>query len=381
MVIPWENLDNLSLISFILYRKNKGDGKMDNSNLIYAYKKRSNDQIVYIGQTVNLKTRHLQHIKYDPYNKNKKEYNYPLSRGIRKYGEEEYELIILESNLKKDELDEREKYWINKYNTYWNGYNQTLGGNSFSSKPIFTEEKIDQVISMLQQEEYSYKDIISKTGISMTHIYNINNGIRRRKNDIKYPIRTKNTKHTKGLKFSPKENQEIHELISKSDLSFIEISKKYNCIPETIQAINNGDTQNYKLPNYSYPLRPFEQTKIMRTTKLTKQQIIQIHDLLKNSQLSIKEIAKNFQVNRTVITNINLGRTQYYILPDYIYPIRQGLKITAEQNLEIHNLLQKNKISKAQIGKMFNLSDSMINQINKGAVKSYHLPNWTYPIR
>ena len=43
MVIPWENLDNLSLISFILYRKNKGDGKMDNSNLIYAYKKRSND--------------------------------------------------------------------------------------------------------------------------------------------------------------------------------------------------------------------------------------------------------------------------------------------------------------------------------------------------
>ena len=56
---------------------------------------------------------------------------------------------------------------------------------------------------MLQDESYSYKDIINKTGISMTHIYNINTGKRRRKDNIKYPIRTSNTKGTKGLKFSP----------------------------------------------------------------------------------------------------------------------------------------------------------------------------------
>ena len=36
---------------------------------------------------------------YDPFNKNTKEYNYPLSRGIRKYGIDEYELIILEENI------------------------------------------------------------------------------------------------------------------------------------------------------------------------------------------------------------------------------------------------------------------------------------------
>lgn len=36
---------------------------------------------------------------YDPYNKKAKEYNYPLSRGVRKYGAEEYELIILEDNV------------------------------------------------------------------------------------------------------------------------------------------------------------------------------------------------------------------------------------------------------------------------------------------
>ena len=90
------------------------------SNVIYAYKKKSSNKIVYVGQTVNLEYRNKQHIEYDPYNKNNKEYNYPLSRGIRKYGKEEYELLILEDNLLKKELDDKEKYWIKYYDTYFN---------------------------------------------------------------------------------------------------------------------------------------------------------------------------------------------------------------------------------------------------------------------
>ena len=74
------------------------------NNVIYAYRKKSNQKIVYVGQSVNIEQRHKQHIKYDPYNKNTREYNYPLSRGIRKYGENEYELIILEDGLRKEQL-------------------------------------------------------------------------------------------------------------------------------------------------------------------------------------------------------------------------------------------------------------------------------------
>ena len=80
------------------------------TNVIYAYKKRSNQKIVYVGQSIDLQTRHKQHIQYDPFNINNKEYNYPLSRGIRKYGAEEYELIILEDNVLKEDLNTREKY-------------------------------------------------------------------------------------------------------------------------------------------------------------------------------------------------------------------------------------------------------------------------------
>ena len=145
-----------------IIEKNEGGSKMN--NVIYAYKKRENGKIVYVGQTVDLDTRHKQHTKYDPFNINNREFNYPLSRGIRKYGEDAYELIILEDNLLKEQLDEREKYWIAFYDTYFNGYNQSIGGSN-PVKPIFTEEKIDTVIEMLKDESYSYKDIIEKTGI------------------------------------------------------------------------------------------------------------------------------------------------------------------------------------------------------------------------
>ena len=223
-------------------------------NLIYAYIKKDIDKVVYVGQTTNLKERNKQHIKYDPFNQNNKEFNYPLSRGIRKYGEEAYELIILEEGLKKEQLNEREKYWIKFYDTYFNGYNQTIGGSN-PTKPIFTEEKIDIVIEMLKDESYSYKDIINKTGISMTHIYNINTGKRRKRENLKYPIRESNTKGTRNIKFSQEECVKIHEEILKNNKTFKDIAKIFNCSDSTIRDINYGKTKAYKLDNYSYPLR------------------------------------------------------------------------------------------------------------------------------
>lgn len=130
-------------------------------NLIYAYKKKSQNKIVYIGQTVSLEQRHKQHMLYDPNNKNTREYNYPLSRGVRKYGINEYELIILEDNIPLDKLDDREKYWIKYYNTYWDGYNQTIGG-TYPTKPIYSDDIIQLVIKMLQNEDISYNEIKEK---------------------------------------------------------------------------------------------------------------------------------------------------------------------------------------------------------------------------
>ena len=54
-------------------------------------------------------------------------YNYLLSRAFRKYGIENFSFEILEECSKED-LDDREIYYISKYDSYFNGYNQTTGG-------------------------------------------------------------------------------------------------------------------------------------------------------------------------------------------------------------------------------------------------------------
>ena len=75
--------------------------------IIYAYAK-PDGKIVYVGQTKQLSTRHKQHMEYDPYRPTAVEYNYPLSRGVRKYGKDYYSLVILEENVPPEKLDNRE---------------------------------------------------------------------------------------------------------------------------------------------------------------------------------------------------------------------------------------------------------------------------------
>ena len=125
------------------------------NNVIYAYKKKQTNKIVYVGQTVDLVSRHKQHFEYDPFNIHNKEYDYPLSRGIRKYGEDAYDLIVLEDNIPNELLNDREKYWIKYYDTYWNGYNQTIGGSAPTQLTI-TDEQINNIIEMLKDESFSY---------------------------------------------------------------------------------------------------------------------------------------------------------------------------------------------------------------------------------
>ena len=199
---------------------------MGNNNVIYAYKRKDINKIVYIGQTVNLNNRHYRHIKIDPYDDTLKEYNYPLSRGIRKYGENNYELIILEEGLLREQLNERERYWIKYYNTYYDGYNQSLGG----SNPVMIkhdEEEIDKVIDLLKNTTLSFQKIADECQISLTHVYNINTGQRRKRDNIKYPIRSSLAKGTRGIKFSQQECKEIHDFIlNNPKITFKEIAKK-----------------------------------------------------------------------------------------------------------------------------------------------------------
>lgn len=79
----------------------------------------------YIGQTKHDdNTRLKEHFQIAEHTKR----NLHLYNAIRKYGKDNFEITILKNNLLEDELDKWEIYYIGKYNTFENGYNNTLGG-------------------------------------------------------------------------------------------------------------------------------------------------------------------------------------------------------------------------------------------------------------
>lgn len=81
------------------------------------------NQKKYIGQSIDIYRRWQQH----KLGKTK----CAISYAIVKYGIEKFSFTIVEL-CDRDLLNEREIYWINYYDTYNNGYNETLGGSYVS---------------------------------------------------------------------------------------------------------------------------------------------------------------------------------------------------------------------------------------------------------
>ena len=104
----------------------------ENKNVIYCYTNKINNK-KYIGQTSKkLIDRHKQHLK-ESKNKNRKYYNIPFHKAIRKYGIKNFKLEILHFAQSKEELNYFEIFYIKYYNSYAKyelGYNVASGGHN-----------------------------------------------------------------------------------------------------------------------------------------------------------------------------------------------------------------------------------------------------------
>lgn len=120
----------------------------------------------YIGCSKNIEQRWKQHkripkIKTSLYN------------AFRKYGINNFKFEIVELCL-ESELSEKEKYWINYYNSYNNGYNETLGGEGVHG---YKDISIEQY-SLSGQYINSYSSIAE--AIRITGIKNISNVVNKK---------------------------------------------------------------------------------------------------------------------------------------------------------------------------------------------------------
>lgn len=139
---------------------------------------------IYVGQSRKIEKRWTNH-KSSAFNQKEHNYKSPLYRAFRKYGIENFQFSILEE-CSIEELNQKEIYWINFYNSFFNGYNLTFGGDGSGS--AIKKDSVIGTIKDLEITSLTQKEIAKKWNISEEMVQGINTG-RYWKHDRKYPIR------------------------------------------------------------------------------------------------------------------------------------------------------------------------------------------------
>ena len=123
------------------------EGKFDNI-YIYLWEELN---AVYIGRTINPKSRHYQH-------------RHTVTDTTYKFCSEHHvehpKMIIIENGLTIEEGVEREKYWINEYreNSKYNVLNKKCGGQT-GKHVAQTKEKIEERKKKLKEYKKKYYEI------------------------------------------------------------------------------------------------------------------------------------------------------------------------------------------------------------------------------
>lgn len=138
--------------------------------VIYIIKNKLNGK-VYIGQTIqNPKDRWYRHCAKSNISKN--EANMHIKRAILKYGKENFSFEVIETCL-KEQLNEREIYWINYYDSYNKGYNNTLGGSSGTTPLKINKEEFSKIKNLYLDEFLTLKEIADKYNVDKATIKHI----------------------------------------------------------------------------------------------------------------------------------------------------------------------------------------------------------------
>lgn len=231
-------IDNIAYLLYnivieMTYRLRKGSDDMRNKiSGIYKIENKINHK-VYIGQSRDLHERRLGHLCGL---RNGNHYNKHLQASVNKYGINNFSFTVIEE-CDKDKLNDREIYWIAKYDSMNNskGYNREGGGNvgkevSESTRKIMRDYFEGEKSRTAVISEETAKEIISKLilggsihGIAkeLNISHKIIESIRSKKTwkyltkDIDFPV--KRSSKYKWVSKVPKTNVELYRAIVKVD--------------------------------------------------------------------------------------------------------------------------------------------------------------------
>ena len=116
---------------------------------------------VYIGQTIRpIQDRFRRHIN-DALNNILDTH---FARAIKKYGKNNFIIEQIDQAQTQNELNKKEQYWIQYYNSVQEGYNETdaiskCGGNTYQSK---TEKEMEVIKEKIRQTKLGAKNPMAK---------------------------------------------------------------------------------------------------------------------------------------------------------------------------------------------------------------------------
>lgn len=285
---------------------------LEQTGYIYAIKNNITNKY-YIGQTrlLNPISRWKDHFD-SAFLKNE---NYHLYKSMKKYGISNFTFQIIEEDILLRNLDDREKFYIGYFDSFNNGYNNTLGGQDNDWHSKLTKEQVLEIIDKIKDGTDSFVTIAKQYNVNPSTISDINNGDTWNFDNMKYPIVNKNNKKY----FTEEEIQDIYAQL-KLGVASRRLAEIYQTSKTTILHINNGKI--YKHDNIEYPIH-----KACNAVKnLEVNQIKNIIHLLQATTLSYTKISEKLSISRKTISNIDNGKGYINILNQLGYnsfPIRK----------------------------------------------------------
>lgn len=278
---------------------------------------------IYIGYTSRTIERRFYEHKRDSFSKSDKSQNSCLHQAIKKYGKENFIIEeILNFNESEQDWRELEQYYISFYNSLApNGYNILVGGDSPPVKygnDNFKTKLSDEELAFLCEDlknnlNLSYKDLSKKYNISESQLYNINSGKSRFNNNLTYPIR----KYSQDEEYAL---QVIHILTNDKTLSNQKIA---DLIPNYFKAneiasINNGKKYAY-LWEGTFPIRKEKVPNDYDKKQEIAKEILQYIE--KNPKISSIQIQRELNYGRCIVEKVLKGIYPYNI-ENQSYPIK-----------------------------------------------------------
>ena len=319
----------------------------------------------YIGQTTQtLQKRKQQHKDKSKLNNN------AFYHAIKKYGWNDITWEVIEDNIEtREQLNEREQYWISFYNTYKKGYNSTTGGDNFTAPHLFkTQEEIDDILNEFK-ETGNITDIAKKRGCGYNIIRQIVQGEIRQ--DIS-GIKDKTFFETyvkKGLVYTNSQIDEIILLNSQGKTN-PEIEKITNIPIKYIQDVLSGRVLSgkTKIPHVT---REERQKYNPVNSKLKKEEVLDIVNM-HNNGFTLKQIAEKYNKDSNRIYEIVNGITWSSVTGiqynKYLKTSETGEKVRKfckEDILKIVELSKEGK-SNTEISKIMNTTPQYIYNILSG---------------